>query len=126
MKKIAAYKFTILTAAIILIALLVPAKIFNEFPTAPGIDKVVHFILFFLFTFAYGQEYRKEHKKVPDVFIETAAVMPLILVSELLQLFTRSRHFELLDMVADAIGASAAIFAAGLYHLLCGSGKKKG
>jgi VanZ family protein len=126
MKKLIAYKFTLLTAAIILTAILLPAKTFSTIHAPPGFDKVVHATLFFLFTFAFGREYRKERKVNPRILVELATVMPFIVVSELLQLLTRSRHFELLDMVADAIGAAAAIAAAGLYHRVKDPGKKQG
>ena len=118
MKKIAAYKFTFLTATLILVALLLPAKTYSNFPSAPGIDKVAHFVLFFLFTFAFGEEYRRDKKTVPSLLIETTAVIPFILASELLQLLTRTRHFEAKDMVADALGAATAIAIAGLYRRL--------
>jgi peptidoglycan/LPS O-acetylase OafA/YrhL len=126
MKKIVAYKFTLLTAAIILTALLLPAKTFSSVHSPPGFDKVVHAMLFFLFTFAFGREYRKERKVNPRILVELTTVLPFIVISELLQLLTRSRHFEFLDMVADAVGAAAAIAAAGLYHSVKEPGKKRG
>jgi peptidoglycan/LPS O-acetylase OafA/YrhL len=126
MKKIVAYKFTLLTAALILTALLLPAKTFSGIHAPLGSDKVVHAALFFLFTFAFGWEYRKERKANPKILVELTAVLPFIVISELLQLLTRSRHFEFLDMVADAIGAAAAIAAAGLYHSVKKPGKKRG
>jgi hypothetical protein len=124
MKKLVAYRFTILSAVFILTALLLPAKTFSSVHTQPGVDKLVHMVLFFIFTFAFGQEYRKERKANPGILVEIATVLPFILVSELLQLLTRSRHFELLDMAADALGAAAAIAAAGLSRRVNRSGKK--
>jgi hypothetical protein len=126
MKKLIAYKFTLLAAAMILTALLLPAKTFSTIHSPPGFDKVVHATLFFLFTFAFGREYRKERKVNPRILVELAAVIPFIVVSELLQLLTRSRHFELLDMAADAVGTAAAIAAAGLYHRIKEPGKRQG
>ena len=126
MKKLATYKFTFLSALLILTALLLPAKTFQAVHSPPGVDKLVHMALFFIFTLAFGREYRKEHQANPRMLVEIAAVLPFILVSELLQLLTRSRHFELLDMVADALGAAAAIAAAGFAHLIRSSGKKRG
>ena len=125
MKKLAAYKFTLLSAALILTALLLPAKTFSAIHAPPGLDKLVHMALFFIFTFAFDQEYRRASTANHRILVEIAIVLPFILLSEILQLFTRSRHFELLDMAADAVGAAVVMLAAGFYrHMDRSRGKK--
>jgi VanZ family protein len=106
MMKLAKYKFTFLVALIILVALLVPSSTFRRIPIKfSGIDKVVHFALFFAFALAYLLEYKADHGLAPTLVRALLPIVSLIILSETLQLFTRSRHFELADMGADFIGA---------------------
>jgi VanZ family protein len=111
MKMLAAYKFTILSACLILVALLLPSSSIPKIPTFFGIDKVAHFLLFLLFTLSYVLEFKRKNKKLPGLLHSTLLVFVFIVVSELLQLLTSSRHFEFMDMVFDAGGATAAFLA---------------
>ncbi|HWR12770.1 MAG TPA: VanZ family protein [Rectinemataceae bacterium] len=108
MKKIAAYKFTIISAALILVALLLPSSSFSSMPRFFGVDKIAHFCLFLLFTLSYTLEFRRLNGKLPGFFHSIVFVLIFIVSSELLQLLTSSRHFEFLDMAFDAGGAAAA------------------
>lgn len=107
-QRIAAFKFTTATAVLILIALLLPSSMYKGAPNFFGIDKVAHFALFFLFAICYLTEYHRYNGKLPSLPHGIILVVVFILSSELLQLLTATRHFELLDMAFDAAGASAA------------------
>jgi VanZ family protein len=108
MKKIADFKFTILIAALILVALLIPSSAIPKVPTFYGIDKAAHFILFFFFALSYILEFRRANHRLPSLLSSFFLVFFFMLASETLQLFTRSRHFELLDMAFDGAGATTA------------------
>jgi len=118
--KIAYFKFTILTACLILVALLVPGSTYRSFPSFFGIDKLAHLGLFFLFSLSYSLEYKRAYTHLPSVVHAFGLFLVFVVSSELLQLLTSSRHFELTDMVFDIIGASAAYAAVALF----GSGQK--
>lgn len=107
--KIAAFKFTTITAALILVALLLPSSVYRGAPRFFGIDKTVHFAMFLLFAFCYLNEYRRYNGRRPSLGHSASFVVVFILATELLQLLTATRHFELMDMVFDAAGAGVAI-----------------
>lgn len=113
--KIDYFKFTILTACLILVALLVPGSTYRSFPSFFGIDKLAHLGLFFLFSLSYSLEYRKAFLRIPALAHAFGLFLMFIVSSELLQLLTSTRHFELMDMVFDSVGASAG-YAAALLH----------
>jgi len=119
--KISCFKFTILTACLILVALLVPGTTYRSLPSFFGIDKLAHLGLFFLFSLSYSLEYKRAYTRLPAVSHAFGLFLVFVLISELLQLLTSSRHFELTDMVFDIIGASAAYAAVALI----GSGQKR-
>lgn len=121
MKKIVAFKFTLLSGVLIIIALLLPSSSFRKAPTFIGIDKVVHFFLFLVFTLAYLLEFKRYSGKLPGYVHSIVLVLLFIVGSELLQLFTSSRRFELLDMLFDASGAAVALLA-----VMAGRGLRKG
>lgn len=121
--KIVAFKFTTLTAALILVALLLPSSVYRGAPSFFGIDKVVHFSLFLLFTLCYLAEHHRYYGKLPNPPHGVLLVVVFILASELLQLLTASRHFEFLDMTFDALGAGAA-FAISILALNTGKKRK--
>lgn len=111
MKKIVAFKFTVLTAALILVALLLPSSSIPRMSSIAGIDKIAHFFLFLLFTLSYLLEFRHDKGRFPGLFHSIILVLVFIVISETLQLFTVSRNFELLDMAFDAGGAAVAFIA---------------
>jgi VanZ family protein len=106
--KIVAFKFTSATALLIIIALLLPSSVYRGAPRFFGIDKIAHFALFFLFAICYLTEYRRYNGQMPSLPHGILLVVVFILSSELLQLLTATRHFEILDMAFDAAGAGAA------------------
>jgi len=111
MKKIIAFKFTLLSGVLIIVALLLPSSSFRNAPSFIGIDKVVHFFLFLVFTLAYLLEFRRYSGKLPGYIHSVIFVFLFIVGSEVLQLLTPSRRFELLDMLFDASGAAVALLA---------------
>ena len=121
-KKIVAFKFTISTAAAIIIALLLPSSVYRGAPSFFGIDKVVHSALFFLFTICYLTEHRRYNGRLPSLPHGILLIMIFILSSELLQLLTDTRHFEVMDMAFDAAGAGVAFIVS---LLAPGSGGKR-
>ncbi len=124
-KKLAAYKFTIAAAGLILLALLLPSKSIPKFPSFFGIDKVAHLALFFIFTTSYLLESRRERKVLPS-FLHSALFIGLFIVcSELLQLLTSSRNFELTDMAFDAAGTIVSYVLLLGYFALSRKGKTR-
>ncbi len=111
MKKIANYKFTILVAALILVALLLPSSSIPKVRGFVGIDKAVHSVLFFFFALSFILEFRRTNRRLPGFLSSLLVVCLFIVASETLQLFTKSRHFELLDMAFDGCGAALAYIA---------------
>ncbi|MFA5852364.1 MAG: VanZ family protein [Spirochaetales bacterium] len=111
MKKIEAFKFTIVSACLIFVALLLPSSSFPKMPSVVGIDKVAHFFLFALFSLSYLLESRRYNGKLPGFLHGILLILAFIVISELMQLLTKSRHFEFLDMAFDAAGALAAFLA---------------
>ncbi len=125
LKKLAAYKFTIAAAGLILLALLLPSKSFPKLPSFFGIDKAAHLALFFLFTTSYLLESRRERKVFPS-FLHSALFLGLFIVcSELLQLLTSSRNFELADMAFDAAGTIISYIVLLGYFAFSGKGKRQ-
>lgn len=111
MKKIAAYKFTIASACLTLVALLLPSASFSGLPSFLGIDKIAHFGLFLVFTLSYLLEYRREKGKLPFSLQGTLIILVFIVCSEFSQLLTISRNFDWIDMLFDAGGAATAFIA---------------
>ncbi|HEY9054181.1 MAG TPA: VanZ family protein [Rectinemataceae bacterium] len=116
MKKLLAFKWTLSAGALILVALLLPSGSIPKISSPLALDKVAHCILFFLFAFAFGEEYRRERKTDPRLLEDIAIIVPFIIFSELLQLLTSTRHFEWLDMAADSLGAVLALLIRGIVH----------
>ena len=79
-------------------------------PSVVGVDKIAHFFLFMLFSLSYLLEFKRLKGSLPGFLHGILLILVFIVTSELLQLLTKSRHFELLDMGFDALGATAAFF----------------
>jgi hypothetical protein len=109
-EQIKTYKFSILIALAILVALLIPSATFTKISSPAGMDKLVHFGLFFIFTLVYIFEFKKEKHKFPGFQHGAFIAFGFVIASEMLQLLSRSRHFELLDVTAGILG-SATVFA---------------
>lgn len=112
LKKLIRFRYTFLSALLIIVALLLPSSNFSRMPSRMGIDKVAHFVLFFTFTLAYCLEYRKLTNRLPGLLHGTIIVVLFIVGSELMQLLTPTRRFEVLDMLSDAVGSAVAAIVA--------------
>lgn len=108
MKKLWQYKLTVIVILLILVAILMPG---DSVPSVgiPGIDKVVHFGMFFTLTGVYYLEYMLSNKSLPKMLYAILLVGVFAISTEIMQLFAVSRSFDLKDFVIDMIGCIVAI-----------------
>lgn len=107
-----AYTRTIVSALVILLALLMPSSAIPSVKTPFGFDKFVHFGLFFIFALIYLGDYRNDKKRNPKLLYSISTILVFILITELLQLLSRTRHFEFMDIIAGVGGAFTALIIA--------------
>ncbi|MGL5676310.1 MAG: VanZ family protein [Cellulosilyticaceae bacterium] len=108
MKKITAYKLTIVVTCLILYGILMPG---DDVPSIaiPGLDKIVHMGMFFTFTAVFSLEHLRLTRKLPSILPLLTGVFCFALSTELMQgAFTTSRACDPKDLVADMIGALLA------------------
>ena len=107
MLKIKQYKYTCIVIVLILIAVLMPG---DSVPSVgiPGMDKIVHFGMFFVLSGVYCLEYTKQYRSMPKVFCTLLSLGLFALITEILQLFAINRSFDLKDLGADATGVVVA------------------
>jgi len=104
------YKWTIASAAIVLILLMLPSQVFPKAPRSPfELDKLVHAILFGAVTAIFCGEHRAWKKINPPFFLSFFIFGIFALITEASQLFTRTRHYDLLDLRADLAGIASAL-----------------
>lgn len=107
------YRFTFASGALILVALLVPGSTFRTVPRSfLQMDKLVHLALFYIFTLSFLLEYRADRGRAPRFWLGLLVVGVLTVGSEVLQLGTRTRSFDVMDMVYDTAGAILALATA--------------
>lgn len=108
MKRIINFKLTIVVTILILVGILMPG---DAVPSVgiPGMDKIVHFGMFFTLTGTFYLEYLMNYKKLPKVVYVILSVGLFALLTEIMQLFASSRSYDLKDLLADMIGCIAAI-----------------
>lgn len=98
------YKFTFVLTFIILYALFMPS---SQVPSVSieGLDKLVHFFMFFTLISCYYFEFIAYHEHLPS-FLKVFLLGGCFgLFTELIQgFFTASRAFDWMDLVADSIG----------------------
>jgi VanZ family protein len=95
---------TSLATAAVLIAILIPG---DELPKveAPGLDKVVHVLLFGCWALALRFDWNRL-RAAPFLLLAAGAIFAL--ATEFIQLFVPLRSFDLLDMAADVAGVALA------------------
>lgn len=104
------YKWTIASAAIVLTLLLLPSQVFPKTPRSPlELDKIVHAILFGAVTAIFCGEHRAWKKVNPPFFLSLLIFGIFALITEASQLFTHTRHYDLLDLRADLVGIISAL-----------------
>lgn len=107
MLKIKQYKYTCTIIILILIAVLMPG---DSVPSVgiPGMDKIVHFGMFFVLSGVYCLEYTKQYSSMPKVFCTLLSLCLFASITEILQLFAINRSFDFKDLGADVIGVVVA------------------
>ena len=116
------YMFTLGTAFLIMIAVLLLGRTFDDVQIGiPNIDKLVHFLMFFIFCTAFSLEYRKDRKLLPRFLPLLALLAAFELFTETSQLFAEGRSFDMLDGLFDLCGA---VFARALIEVFDHIGKK--
>lgn len=108
MKKLWQYKLTVMVILLILVAILMPG---DSVPSVgiPGIDKVVHFGMFFTLTGVYYLEYIFSNKALPKMMYVILLVGAFAISTEIMQLFVVSRSFDLKDFAIDMTGCIVVI-----------------
>lgn len=115
LRRMPAWILTIVTLAVIFWLTLAPHPVGDmDIPLFPGADKIVHALMFGFLTFVIlldlsrGGEWRKI--KGWELIISAAASIALGVVIEYIQrAMNLGRSFDILDMVADAIGPLLAV-----------------
>lgn len=105
--------FSLAAGWTLLIAFLCLASLSN-LPTfgVSGLDKYVHFTFHFVFTMLWGFYSALKHSKIEINKIGVIIAISLfygIVIEFLQELFTKTRHADIMDVLANFTGASAAI-----------------
>lgn len=108
LKRIYQYKLTMISAALILIAVLMPS---SDVPSVgiPNIDKLVHAGMFGMLTLCFYGEYVWNSKKLPSVFLSGFIIEAFALSTEFMQKFASGRSCDMKDFVADSVGIITVI-----------------
>ncbi|MEG0711931.1 MAG: VanZ family protein [Niameybacter sp.] len=101
--KVIRYKFTMGVVILILIGILMPGESVPQVGI-PGLDKVVHFGMFFVLTGVYYLEYLMNNKKLPVWYYAVACLFVFAGSTEVMQLFASSRSMDILDLSVDTMG----------------------
>lgn len=109
MKKIWSYKLTVIVTLLILYGILMPGDSVPSVPI-PGLDKVVHMGMFFVFTAIFSFEHLVCTHTLPSP-LRTLGISSLFAVStELMQgILTTSRACDPKDLLADLFGIFIAL-----------------
>lgn len=102
-KKCRDYKFTIGVVILILIAILMPGGSVPQVGV-PGLDKVIHFGMFFTLTAVFYVEYLRNTNKLPVWYYAFASIFTFAGLTEFMQLFAEDRSMDVLDLSADTLG----------------------
>lgn len=107
MKKIMSFKLTIVVVILVLIGILMPG---GSVPSVgiPGMDKVVHFGMFFTLTGTFYFEYLMKYKRLPRAIYVIPVIGVFAFSTEVIQLFASSRSYDLKDLLVDMIGCIVA------------------
>ncbi len=104
------YKFTIIAALVVITLLLLPAQFFPRTPrTFIELDKVVHVILFGVVTTIFSAEHFARTRKSPPFLLTLIICAAFSILTEVSQLFTRTRKFDMKDFAADIVGIGIAL-----------------
>ena len=93
---------TVATAALILVAVLLPGSALPEGPGIPGLDKIVHAVLFLALAAAAQLDFGLDGGRRAAAAL--VAALAFSALTETLQLAVDGRASELADMIADMGG----------------------
>ncbi|WP_317174838.1 VanZ family protein [Pararhodonellum marinum] len=115
-------KKTVLALAwtgILLYAMLKPGNEIPDFPIFEGLDKIIHFILFFALTFLWARVLIKNNPENPEFLklFTTFLVFGFIfaILVEWIQQYVPYRTFDAWDIVANVLGGACGIIC---YYLV--------
>lgn len=116
------YKWSILWAIVVIILCTLPNNNFDKVPSYPGMDKLVHMGMFFVFcTLLYNgviTQYKGRPSMWPPVIIVSFLGMLFAGFTELLQLYIFTyRSGDWWDLFADTVGIGMAGFAYLLFYV---------
>ncbi|MBP5171061.1 MAG: VanZ family protein [Bacteroidales bacterium] len=122
MDKLPRYSLTVVWAVLIAVACLVDfSDMPDELPAFEGMDKVVHFLMYFVLSLLFIWEYRRRGRLFDTDSRELRLFTLVLLLSaiwgglmEYLQSLTSYRGAEQTDLTADVAGA---LFAFLLYYI---------
>lgn len=102
------YKFTILTAILILILLLMPTSDFDDgtvsfWDMIPYFDKIVHLCMFGFISLVFASE-KHLHKIKKYAVLNIVILVFFAVITEILQRLTGYRTFDVFDILADTSG----------------------
>jgi len=110
MNAVKSYKWTLASAISVLVLLLLPSQFFPKTPRGIiELDKIVHVILFGTVTAIFCAEHQAWKKMNPPFFLTLIVIGAFAFLTETSQLATKTRHFDMKDFSADAIGIAAAL-----------------
>lgn len=117
MQKIKQYKCTLVVVILILVAILMPG---DSMPSVgiPGVDKFVHFGMFFTLSGIFCLEYIRQYRCMPQIFWTFFSLLAFAFMTEVLQLFAINRSFDVKDLGADTIGFVGALCLWKIYIIL--------
>lgn len=100
---------TLIVAALILVAVLLPGSTLPDTPGIPGFDKIVHFTMFLTLAVAVQLDFNPGGLRSMLIVVFLALVFSAL--TEALQLMVDGRAAELVDMLADLAGFGVGIAA---------------
>lgn len=113
MKMLARYKWSILSAVLVLTLLLLPSALFQKMASRSLLnDKTVHAILFGFLTAVFCLEHQYWKKSHPPIVLTFLVISIFAYLTELAQMATRSRHYDARDFFADVVGIAAGMLTA--------------
>ena len=117
MQKIKQYKCTLAVVILILSAILMPG---DNVPNVgiPGIDKFVHFGMFFTLSGTFCLEHIRQYRCMPSIFLTFLSLFIFAFMTEVLQLLAINRSFDFKDLGADTIGFVGALLLWKIYMTL--------
>lgn len=105
------YFKTIACSAVILLLSVLPSGSLPKVPIFPNMDKLVHFLLYFVLALCFFAERKISNRSCWATKFVTPTLFPIIfgVAMEFLQLFAKGRSASLLDVAANACGAIVAM-----------------